>query len=445
MSFTAVESFFDLHARNTTVAREIRGGVSTFLTMAYILFANPAILRAAGVPLEAAVAATAAAAAICSILMGLVANVPIALAPGMGLNAIVAFHLAPATGSWQAAMGLVVVEGLAILILVLVGARETVMAAIPTDLRRAIGAGIGLFIAFVGAVSARIVIVPPGTIAALSQNPRAVLPPVGVGALTAPDTLLAVGGLLVMGLLVARRQPGALLIGIFAMTAVALVTGQAHLPEGPWWRLPRFETAGAADVMSALRLSAIPLILALMMVDFFDTMGTATAIAEESGLVDAKGRIPGLKALLSVDAISASIGGWLGASSVTSYIESAAGVADGARTGLHSVTVGLLFGATILLAPIAGIVPASATAPALIMVGFLMATSLTRIDFTNSDTALPAFVTMLLVPLTYSISHGIGYGAICYVALAVLRGRAATIHPVMYIVVAAFAVFFVFE
>ena len=184
--------------------------------------------------------------------------------------------------------------------------------------------------------------------------------------------------------------------------------------------------------------------LSLMMVDFFDTMGTATAIAEEAGLVDAEGRIPALKALLSVDAISASIGGWLGASSVTSYIESAAGVSDGARTGLHSVIVGVLFAATMLLAPIAGIVPMSATAPALIMVGFLMATSLTRIDFTNGDTALPAFVTLLLVPLTYSISHGIGYGAICYVVLAVLRGRAATVHPVMYVVAAAFAAFFAF-
>lgn len=445
MPLAAIESFFEVHARKTTVARELRGGMSTFLTMAYILFANPTILHAAGVPFDAAVAATAAAAAICSILMGVVANVPIALAPGMGLNAVVAYHLAGATGSWQAAMGLVVVEGIAVLALVLVGAREAVMTAIPIDLRRAIGAGIGLFIAFIGAVNARLVIVPPGTIAALSHDPRGVLPPVGAGALTAPDTLLTIGGLLVMAVLVARRQPAALLIGIFAMTALALATGQAHFPQGTWWRLPRFETAGAADVMSALRVGALPLILSLMMVDFFDTLGTATAIAEESGLADDKGRIPGLKALLSVDALSASIGGWLGASSVTSYVESAAGVSDGARTGLHSVTVGVLFAATILLAPIAGIVPPAATAPALIIVGFLMASSLTRIDFTNSDTALPAFVTMLLVPLTYSIAHGIGFGAICFVALAILRGRAATVHPLMYGVAAAFAAFFVFE
>jgi AGZA family xanthine/uracil permease-like MFS transporter len=182
-----------------------------------------------------------------------------------------------------------------------------------------------------------------------------------------------------------------------------------------------------------------------MMVDFFDTLGTATAISEEAGLLDAHGGIPRLTALLSVDAVSASIGGWLGASSVTSYIESAAGVADGARTGLHSVAVGALFGLTIFLALLAGIVPAAATAPALIIVGFLMAAALTRIDFTNADTGLPAFATMLLVPLTYSIAHGIGFGVVCYVALALLRGRAAIVHPVMYGVAAAFVAFFTFS
>jgi AGZA family xanthine/uracil permease-like MFS transporter len=445
MIASALESLFDLRARKTTVARELRGGVSTFLTMAYILFANPAILRAAGVPFEAAVAATAASAAICSILMGVAANVPIALAPGMGLNAVVAYQLAGATGSWQSAMGLVVVEGLAVFALVVVGAREAVMAAIPLDLRRAIGAAIGLFIAFIGAVNARIVIVPFGTIATLAQDPRAVLPPVGAGSLTSPDVLIALGGLLVMGVLITRRQPGALLIGIFAMTGVALAIGQTHLPDGRWWSVPRFETAGAANLEAALSWAAIPLVLSLMMVDFFDTLGTATAISEEAGIVDADGRVPRLKALLMVDALSASIGGWLGASSVTSYVESAAGVADGARTGLHSVAVGALFALTIFLAPLAGIVPAAATAPALIVVGFLMTRALTRIDFTDADTALPAFITMLLVPLTYSIAHGIGFGVISYVALAILRGRAATVHPVMYGVAAAFSAFFAFS
>ncbi len=438
-------SFFDMQARGTTPARELRGAVATFLTMAYILFANPGILQAAGIPFEAGVAATAGAAAVCSILMGLSANVPIALAPGMGLNALVAYQLTTATGSWQGAMGLVVVEGLLVFGLVLVGVRAAALDAMPVDLRRAIGAGIGLFIAFVGAVDAHLVVVPAGTLAVLSHNPLATLPPVTTGSLHNPEVLLALGGLLVIATLVARRQPGALVLGILAVTVAALVTGQTHVPAGPWVRVPHLTTMGQADVMAALHWSAVPLLLSLMMVDFFDTIGTATAISEQAHLTAADGRIPRLKALLAADAISASIGGWLGASSATSYIESASGVAEGARTGLHSVIVGLLFGAAAFLAPLAGIVPAAATAPVLIVVGFLMCGSLTRIDFTNADTALPAFVTLLLIPLTYSIAHGIGFGVLTYVGVALLRGRASQIHPVMYGIAAAFLALFAFE
>jgi adenine/guanine/hypoxanthine permease len=437
-----IESLFSLRARESTPGRELRGALATFLTMAYILFANPGILQAAGIPFEAAVTATAVAAAVSSVLMGLIANVPIALAPGMGLNAFVAYQIAGTTGSWQAAMGLVVVEGLAVLALVLVGLREAVMDAIPADLRRAIGAGIGLFIAFIGAVNAHLVSVPPSTLTGLTSNPLAPLPPVGAGSLTSPDALLAVGGLLLIAVLIARRQPGALLIGILATTGVALVTGLTSMPAGPWWRVPHLPTAGAADLGAALHWSAVPLILSLMMVDFFDTIGTATAIAEQAGLATSEQRIPRLKALLAVDAVSASIGGWLGASSATAYIESAAGVADGARTGLHSVAVGGLFAIAAFFAPLAAVVPASATAPALIAVGALMASSLGRIGFTDPGTGLPALLTVLFVPLTYSIAHGIGFGAISYVAIAVLRGRARRVHPLMFAIALAFAAFF---
>jgi adenine/guanine/hypoxanthine permease len=345
-------------------------------------------------------------------------------------------------GSWQAAMGLVVVEGLAVLALVLVGLREAVMDAIPADLRRAIGAGIGVFIAFIGAVNAHLVTVPASTLAGLARDPMAPLPPVGAGSFTSPDALVSLFGLLVIAVLVARRQPGALLIGILATTGLALATGLTSLPPGPWWRVPHLPTAGAADLGAALRWSALPLILSLMMVDFFDTIGTATAIAEQAGLATSDQRIPRLKALLAVDAASASIGGWLGASSATAYIESAAGVADGARTGLHSVGVGVLFAATAFFAPLALVVPAAATAPALMAVGVLMATPLGRIDFTDADTGLPAFLTVLFVPLTYSIAHGIGLGAISYVAIAVLRGRTRRVHPLMFAIAAAFAAFF---
>jgi adenine/guanine/hypoxanthine permease len=437
------DRIFTLDARGTTITRELRGALATFLTMAYILFANPGILASAGVPFQSAVAATALAAAVCSIAMGMIANVPIALAPGMGLNAVVAFHLTAATGSWQAAMGLVVVEGLAVLVLVLAGVRAAVLAAIPIDLRRAIGAGIGLFIAFIGAVNARIVVVPATTVAALARDPSMRLPPVTAGSLRNPETLLAVLGLLLIAVLLARRQPGALLIGILVTTAAAIATGHASLPSGAWWAWPRVTTAGAADLSAALRWSAVPLVMSLMLVDFFDTIGTATAIAEEAGLSGPDGAIPRLKALLAVDAVSASIGGWLGASSVTSYIESAAGVADGARTGLHSVAVGALFLGAAFFTPVASMVPVAATAPALIAVGFLMCSALARIDFAELGTAIPAFIVVLLIPLTYSIAHGIGFGAVAYVAIALIRGRFRDVHPVMYGVAAAFIAYFV--
>ena len=223
---------------------------------------------------------------------------------------------------------------------------------------------------------------------------------------------------------------------------MAVLIGRAHLPAGAWWSVPHVVTAGQADVSAALRWSAVPLVLSLMMVDFFDTIGTATAIAEEAGLADERHQVPRLKALLAVDALSASIGGWFGASSATSYIESAAGVADGARTGLHSVGVGLLFAVAAFFAPVAGIVPACATAPALIAVGFLMSGAIARIDFTDPETAVPSFLTLLLIPLTWSIAHGIGFGAITYVGMAVLRGHARRVHPVMYGVALAFGVFF---
>ena len=438
-----MESLFHLQERGTTLAREARGGLTTFLTMAYILFANPSILSGAGIPPESALAATALSAALCSVLMGLVANVPIAMAPGMGLNAVVAFQLTASTGSWQAAMGLVVVEGLLVLALVAVGVRQAVMTAIPVDLRRAIGVGIGLFIAFIGAVNARLVVVPGSTIAALSTSPGVTMPPVTAGSLGHADTLVALAGLLLVGVLLARRQAGALVICIVATTGLALATGQAHWPtSGAWLAMPRLETFGAADLSAALHWSAIPLVLSLMMVDFFDTLGTATAVVEHASLAGRDGQIPGLRRLLAIDALGASIGGWFGASSATAYIESAAGVAEGARTGLHSVVVGGLFVCAAFLSPLAGVVPSAATAPVLVAVGFLMCTAITRIDFGRIDTGLPAFLTLLMVPLTYSIAHGIGYGFLTYVAIAVCRGRGRTVHPIMYGVALAFGIFF---
>ena len=428
--------------RGSTVATELRGAVATFLTMAYILVANPAILAAAGVPVAAAVAGTAAAAAISSILMGVVADFPIALASGMGLNAVIAYQVAPAVGSWQTAMGLVVLDGLLVLLLVLAGLREAVMRAIPHDLRVAIGVGIGLFIAFIGAVNAKLVVVPAGTIAVLAQTPGGVMPPVTYGSLRSPEAITALVGTCLTAALVARRVTGAIVVGILASTAVALALGLVALPAGAWLALPRFDTFGQADLRGALAPAALALLLPIMLVDFFDTIGTATAVAKEAGLEDEQGRIPKLRRILGVDAVAASIGGAFGVSSVTSYIESAAGVAEGARTGLHSVGVGLLFAAAMFVAPLAAAVPAAATAPALLVVGFLMCAQVTRIDFRAPATGIPAFLLLATIPFTYSISHGIGLGFIAYVVVQLLSGRAREVHPLMAGAAALFAAYF---
>jgi AGZA family xanthine/uracil permease-like MFS transporter len=424
------------------IGTELRGSVATFLTMAYILAANPAILSAAGVPREAAVAATAAAAAICSIAMGLVAKFPLALASGMGLNAVVAYQVAPALGGWEAAMGLVVLDGLLAAALVVAGLREAVLYAIPPDLRRAIGVGIGLFLALVGLVNAKLVVVPGGTLTALAQNPLLAMPPVTFGSLYQPEPLVALIGLLVTGVLLARRMTGAILIGMIVATLVALPAGVATLPAGAWLSLPDFSTVGRADLGAALSWPALALLLPILMVDFFDTIGTATAVAESAGLRDAEGRIPNLKRLLLVDSLSATVGGWFGASSVTSYIESAAGIAEGARTGLHAIGVGVLFGLAVFAAPLALIVPVAATAGALVAVGFLMCQQIARIDFTALDTAIPAFILLITIPFTYSISHGIGYGFVAFAAIKVASGRWRDVHPLMYGTVIVFVAYF---
>jgi AGZA family xanthine/uracil permease-like MFS transporter len=346
----------------------------------------------------------------------------------MGLNAIVAFQLAPAAGSWQAAMGLVFLDGVLILLLVISGFREAVMHAIPRDLRIATGAGIGIFIALIGFINARIVI--PGN-------------PMSHGNLRDPATAVAIIGLLLTAVLMALRVTGALVIGILATTAVGWWFGVTTWPKQMQW-LPRFDTVFKLDIIGALKWQLMPLLFSIMMVDFFDTLGTATAIAHQARLHDDRGRIFGIRRVLMVDSISASIGALCGVSSVTSYIESAAGVGEGARTGLHSVLVGALFLLAILLAPIAAIVPPAATAPALILVGFLMIGQMARIDFDDAQIAIPAFLTLLAIPFTYSIAHGIGYGFISFVIIKVAARRFREVHPLMYVVSAAFAVYFWF-
>jgi AGZA family xanthine/uracil permease-like MFS transporter len=428
---------FELAERQSTIGRELRGAVATFLTMAYILVANPAILQGAGVPQASAVACTALAAGICCLLMGWFANYPLALASGMGLNAFVALELTQKTGSWQAAMGLVILDGVLILCLVLLGVREAMVHAIPADLRRAIGAGIGLFIALLGASNAGLTL----------RFPFDGGPPLMPGNLTEPKAVVGIAGLLLTATLMIRKVPGSLLIGIVGATVVALgwdlAAGTQHFAAyEPEFRPPSFEAALQARPLDVLKLEFLPLLLALMLVDFFDTLGTVTAIGEQAKLTDKEGRIPRLRQVLAVDSVSASIGGLLGVSSVTSYIESAAGVAEGARTGLHTIFVGLFFLGAIFLAPLIAIVPSAAAAPALILVGLLMSESLIDIHFRQLDVGIPAFLTLLLIPLTCSIAHGIGCGFVSFVALKVLTGRWRDIHPLMAIAALLFAAYF---
>jgi AGZA family xanthine/uracil permease-like MFS transporter len=445
---------FELGRRGATIGGEIRGGLTTFMVMAYIIFVNPAILSFAGIPplqgqgpsFPATQAATCLVAGAMTIAMGLVTNYPLAVASGMGLNAVVAFQLIAAMKlPWTAAMGVVVLEGVAITVLVLTGFREAIMNAIPVALKRAIGVGIGLFILFIGLVSAGIVKPgPPGV-------------PVTLGDLTSAPVVVAVFGLLLTLWLSARGSSGALLVGILVSTAAAIVVnrltagrafptpGQAVWPAAlvAW---PDFSSLGAGlDFSVFVRVgivTAVVTIFSIMLSDFFDTMGTVIGIGGEAGWLTSDGRLPRLNRVLLVDSLAAVAGGAAGASSATTYIESAAGVAAGARTGLASVVTGACFLLALFFAPLAGVVPAQATAPALIVVGYLMSRVVREIPFGDFEEGFPALLTLTVMPFTYSITNGIGAGFIAYVFIKIVRGKAAQVAPMMYVAALAFVVYF---
>lgn len=440
-----VDGYFGLTARNTTVGREVRAGLTTFMVMSYILFLNPIILSnmfagdeaAAEAFIPAAAAGTALVAGLLSILMGVVANVPIALAAGLGINSLVAFGLVLGAGlSPEGAMGVIVLEGLIVLLLVLVGLREAVMNAVPLALKQAIGVGIGLFILFIGFVDAGLII----------NNPAEGDPvPVVFVFPNSPELGVFLAGLVITIVLFVMRIPGALILSILITTVLALITGVQPLPES-FSATPDFSTLGRFDLTESFVelgvVAALLTIFAFMLTDFFDTMGTATAISEQAALVDRQGRIPRLGRLLFVDSLGAAAGGAAGVSSNTSYIESAAGVAEGGRTGLTAVVVGVLFLIAILLSPLATLVPFVATAPVLVVVGYLMAQIIRDIDFANVETGFPALLTLILMPLTFNITIGIGAGFVTYVLIKVARGRFADIHPLMWVVAIAFLVYF---
>jgi AGZA family xanthine/uracil permease-like MFS transporter len=443
-----------LAERGTSVAIELRAGAATFMVMAYIIFVNPAVLAFEGVPglegrglpFAATLTATCLAAGLLSIAMGLVSNYPLALAPGMGLNAVVAFELVAGRGlSWPQAMTVVLLEGLIITVLVITGFRQAVMELVPLALKRAIGVGIGLFIAFIGLVNAGFVVKPPA-------SPL----PVALGDLGAMPVAVFVFGFVLAAWLLARRTPGALLASIAAATVLAVVLnltlggGQAfgataaRLPEALAQR-PDFSTFGRVDFgfVAALGLAAAALVtFSLMLSDFFDTMGTVIAVGGRAGFLDELGRLPGVDRVLLVDSLGAAFGGYANASSNTTYIESAAGVAEGGRTGLTAVTTGLLFLVAMWFSPLAAVVPPQATAPALVIVGFHMMGLAREIAWDDYEDALPAFVTAIVMPFTWSITNGIGAGFVTYGAIRLLTGRARGVPRLLWLVCAAFVAYF---
>ncbi len=442
-----MEKFFKFSERGTTLRTEIIAGVTTFMTMAYIIFVNPGILssmfgEAASEWIPALATATALGAAIMCVAMGVVSNRPLALASGMGLNAVVAFSIVLGAGvPWQVGMAVVFVEGIIILLLVLTGLREAIMNAIPINLKRAIGVGIGLFITFIGLVAGGLVTANPVTL-------------VQLGDFTKPAVWVTLIGLVAIFAFMALKIKGDILWGILVAALAALIFKVTSLPTEIVAPLDfrtffaPFQTPEGTDSIALLQVFTPTLLLfvfALMLTDFFDTMGTVLSVGEQAGFVDEQGQVPGVRGILAVDSTAAAVGGLFGASSITTYIESAAGVAEGGRTGLTPIVTGILFALTVFFTPVIAMIGGSAsiTAGALIVVGFLMMTNIKEIPWTDFENAFPAFLTIVGIPLTYNIAYGIGLGFISYVLIKLLNRKADEIHWLMYVVSAAFALAFV--
>jgi adenine/guanine/hypoxanthine permease len=396
-----LQRLFDLQGHGTTVRTEVFAGLTTFLTMAYIVVVNPLILGDAGMPVAGVAVATCLSAAFGSILMGLLSNYPLALAPGMGLNAYFTYTVVKGMGlPWQTALGCVFLSGVAFALLTAAGVRKLIISALPRSLFCAVGGGIGLFIAFIGLRDAGIIVASQSTV-------------VGLGKLTAPTTALSIVGLFVIAALQALGVRGAMLVGILLTAILAWVLGLSHFAPAAYRLTDLAATAFKLDIPAALNLkggiglSLIEIVFVFLFVDMFDNVGTLVAVTKRAGLVSKDGSIPRLNRILLSDAASMLVGAVAGTSPVTSYIESASGVAVGGRTGLTSVVVGILFLCTLFFAPIVQAIPAIATAPALILVGALMMASLTEVDWTDLGAAIPAFLTVIIIPLSYSIANGL--------------------------------------
>lgn len=428
-----LEKTFKLNEHKTTVKTEILAGITTFMTMAYILAVNPGMLSDAGMDWGGVFTATALASAIATLIMAFYANYPFVLAPGMGLNAFFAYTVVISMGySWQTALTAVFIEGIIFILMSFVNIREAIVNSLPMSLKNAVSAGIGLFIAFIGLANAGIVQQGAGT-------------PLALGSLTEPAALVAIIGLIITGVLLYKNVTGAILIGIVASTLIGIPFGVTPLPERIFSMPPSLsQVAFKLEFSQIFSLEMLAVVFAFLFVDVFDTIGTLVGVASKADMLDKDGKLPRVKPALFADAVGTTAGALLGTSTVTTYVESASGVAQGGRTGLTALTSGVLFLVALFLAPLFGIIPGAATAPALIIVGLFMITSVLKINFDDFTEAIPAFLTIIMMPLAYSIAEGICFGVISYALLKLLTGKGKEASPVVYILSILFIAKYIF-
>ena len=429
----ALERYFKISERGSDIGTEIRAGLTTFLTISYILFVNPQILSISGMPANDVAIATALAAAIATLIMGLYANFPFALAPGMGLNAYFTFGVVQGMGvHWSVALTAVFIEGLIFMALAMTGFRTKLINAIPKAIKVATMTGIGLFLAIIGFQNAKITVDHPATLVTL-------------GDLHDPAVLLSLVGIILTGALIIREVKGAILIGIVVLTAIAWGSGLSPAPSQfmAWPSLPE-ETLMALDFSQIFSGALITVVIAFLFVDIFDTAGTLLGVGRLAGFLNDKGELPGSDRAFMADAAGTTAGSVLGTSTVTTYIESATGIEEGGRTGLTAVVVACLFLLAMFFTPLFTAVPALATAPALIVVGAMMMGAAKELDWSKMEDAIPAFLTVITMPFTYSIAHGITLGVISYVAIHAVTGRTSQIHPVMWVLAVALVAFHAF-
>ncbi|WP_378956063.1 NCS2 family permease [Pelosinus sp. sgz500959] len=441
-----LDRFFKLSERNTNVQTEVTAGITTFMTMAYILFVNPSILGAAGMDKNAVLLATAIGSGVVTMMMGLFVNYPIALAPGMGLNAFYAFTVVIGMGiPWQVALGAVFISGVIFLLLTLTKVRQLLVEGMPHSLKHAITVGIGMFITIIGLkisgiMSIRLSLIPP-TIEKIvaghgNGTPMYFETIIEMGKVADKEVLLALFGLLLTSVLIARNVKGSMLVGIITSTLVGVVMGIVKVPAGfvPI-AIPDFSNNAffALDIPGAIGMGLMTIVFTFTFVELFDTMGTLVGTTSKAGLMDKDGKIPNIGKAMLVDATGVSLGAVLGTSTITAFVESAAGVAAGGRTGLTAVVCGILFVLALFFTPIVSLIPDAATAPALIIVGCLMMEGVRHIDFTDFTEAMPAFMTIVMMPFTYSIANGISFGLVLYPLLKIITGRSREVHWIVYI------------